>query len=145
MTCDRIHGSLIFYLEGSLSGHEMEAVQQHLTECPECALFLEQLEGSLQVIETEKKIESNPFLITRIEQQIETMQEKKSNSFFPAFQKILQPAMLALLLIASVMAGMKMGESLTPQNLDQITANEADWTYFNEMQQEPIEAFLLDQ
>ena len=65
-------------------------------------------------------------------------------SWQPSWLKLLQPAVFSILLIAGVYFGSKIGKPL-PVNIAIATFSDQDIIpYLNEMDTEPIEAFLME-
>lgn len=141
MKCKDVHNKLIFFLEGDLSGMEMKAVQEHLDECGECALFAEELKLTFSILETEKKPEINPFFYTRVKAKLEK-QEEQSIERRPVLVRVLQPVAFSLVLLLAIYGGIKFGATSAEQSAS-LTAKQELIPYLNEMDVEPIENFLM--
>ncbi|SHK01509.1 Putative zinc-finger [Tangfeifania diversioriginum] len=143
MQCKKLHKKLIFFLEGDLPGHEMEQVKQHLTECNECAAFASEMSKTLNVLQAEKSPEVNPFFYTRVKARLESQTEKPAQFMRnPFLARVLQPAFFSLLLLAGIYTGIKIGQPAdTGASYFQ---QEQVVPYLNEMEAEPIEAFLME-
>lgn len=50
MTCREMVDLVTDYLEQLLPPHERERFEQHLTECPGCAAYVEQMRATIQVM-----------------------------------------------------------------------------------------------
>lgn len=145
MKCDTIHKKLIFYLDGELPPQEMEDIKNHLSECKECVAFAEELQKTQAILTAEKSVEPNTFFYTRLKAKMEA---EETVNYAPRWQqawvKVLQPAMFSILLVAGVYFGSKIGK---PEPINVAVANFADEQvipYLNEMDTEPIEAFLME-
>ena len=145
MKCNTIHKKLIFYFDSELPPQEMEEIKTHLPECKECAAFAEELKKTLAIIPVEKTIESNPFFYTRLKAKLEAEESvEKTPAWRPAWVKILQPALFSIILIVGVYFGSKIGKP-APLNMAVATYyDEGSIPYLNEMNNEPIEAFLME-
>ncbi len=142
MKCQQIQNRLLFFIEGSLSEKETADVSSHIQSCSECKSIYIELKATLGVIETEKKPEVNPFLFTRIQQQIENKQSIEKRKVNIA--RILQPFVIAVFLLFGILAGFLMGtEFYYPQDDSISESNNNEAYYINDFQQERIETFLL--
>lgn len=141
MKCNKVHNKLIFFVEGELPGEEMQAVQEHLHHCPECALFAEELKLSLSILETEKEPEINPFFYTRVKAKLEKQDEQLLQRR-PVFVRVLQPFAFSLILLLAIYGGIKFGAS-SAETGKKLTAQQEMIPYLNEMDVEPLENFLM--
>jgi len=145
MECNTLHNKLIFYLEGDLPEKEMEQLRIHLSECSECAQFAGEMQKTLGILEAEKSPEVNPFFFTRLKAKMEQGAEYSGKvSGRPALIRIIQPAMFSLLLLAGIFSGIKIGQKVQDPFYATISAEEQVIPYLNEMEAEPIEAFLME-
>lgn len=145
MKCKHLHNKLIFYLEGDLSQDEINLVEEHLSECSECAAFADDMRKTFAVLESEKSPGINPFFYTRLKAKMETQTE----SLTPAeanlyWRRILQPALFSILLLIGIYSGIKIGEKAESQLFATNSADEQVVPYLNEMESEPIETFLME-
>jgi anti-sigma factor RsiW len=145
MKCNTIHKKLIFYLDGELPPQEMEFIKNHLAECKVCASFAEELQKTQAILTTEKSFEPNPFFYTRLKAKMEA---EETVDYAPRWQsvwvKLVQPAVFSILLIAGVYFGSKIGKP-APMNIAITTFSDQNIIpYLNEMDTEPIEAFLME-
>lgn len=145
MKCKALHNKLIFYLEGDLSEKEAEQVQNHLSECSDCARFASEMQKTLGILETEKSPEMNPFFFTRLKEKMKpqngTFELKGDNPFLI---RVLQPALFTLLLLAGIYSGIKIGQKAEGRFYATTDPDEKVIPYLNEMEAEPIEAFLME-
>mgnify|MGYP001074392682 CR=1 FL=1 len=142
MKCKDLHNKLIFYLEGDLPQNEMEQVKIHLGNCADCEAFAEEMDKTLGVLEAEKSPEINPFFYTRLKAKMELHSESKVGN--PLLVRVLQPALFSLLLLAGIYSGIKIGQKAEDQLYATNNADEQVIPYLNEMEAEPIEAFLME-
>ena len=143
MNCKKAHKKLIFFLEKELSNSEMNLVKEHLNNCSECALFVEEMKLTLGILERDKVVEENPYFYTRVKARLENQKQEMIVSR-PVLVRILQPIAFSLILMLGVYGGVKLG---TPHKaeLANITLSEQQIIPFlNEMDAEPIESFLME-
>jgi len=145
MNCNSIHKKLIFFLDGDLTVKEAEEVSAHLAQCGKCAAFAEDMKRTLGIVELEKSPEVNPFFYTRLKARID---KEKENIIRPAgspmWEKVLQPAIFSLLLLAGIYTGIKIGQPATRELTSLYSAETELVPYLNEMEAEPIETFLME-
>lgn len=143
MKCTDLHKDLIFYLDDELTPERKAAVNHHLKGCSKCAAFLKELEASWRIIEREKNVDTNPFLLTRIEARL---QEQKHATTAKGWvlvpQRIAQPVFFSLLLVVAIYGGIKLGESPVNVGQDEKIENQL---YLDDFNSEPIESFLTQQ
>jgi len=145
MKCKDLHNKLIFYLEGDLPQNEMEQAKIHLGNCLDCEAFALEMQKTLSILEAEKSPEVNPFFFTRLKAKMEQGAEYSGKvSGRPALLRIIQPAMFSLLLLTGIFSGIKIGQKVQDQFYATISAEEQVIPYLNEMDAEPIEAFLME-
>src|SRR5690554_3937691 len=111
MKCKTLHKKLIFFLEGDLPEKEAREIKLHLNECADCAAFAEDMKKTLDIIQAEKSPEVNPFFYTRLKARMESEEVREKQQIgFPVWERILQPALFSLLLLAGVYTGIKIGQ-----------------------------------
>jgi len=136
-----IHNDLIFYLEGGLSPEREKEIRKHLEECSDCRNFAEVLKSSFSIIEKEKNPELTPFFYQAVKAKIEN---RKSRQTGFSIQRILQPALFIVLLVAGIGFGIMLGAEITGPSRT-VAANSTDeMYYFDEMGSEPIESYFLN-
>ena len=145
MKCKDLHNKLIFYLEGDLPEKEMEQLRIHLSECSECAQFAGEMQKTPGIVEAEKSPEVNPFFFTRLKAKMESQNESfESKAGHPFLVRVLQPALFSLLLLAGIYSGIKIGQKAENEIYVTTSLDEQVIPYLNEMEAEPIEAFLME-
>lgn len=145
MKCKAIHKKLIFFLEGDLPEDEMQEIKEHLSRCPGCMMFAQEMKKTLAVMQLEIPVQVTSYFYTRIKARMEEQDEKQwKNAGFSILQKALQPVLFTVLLMAGIYTGIKIGGNA----FNEIHA--PDYThaevvpYLNEMQAEPLESFLME-
>ena len=145
MNCNTLHTKLIFFLEGELPGWEMEEVKIHFERCPDCVAFAEEMKKTLAIIGNEKTPQLNPFFYTRVKARLENQAENVAvTRQTPVLVRILQPAMFSLLLLAGIYTGIKIGQPAKVNSDIPVFAENEVVPYFNEMETEAIENFLME-
>ncbi len=145
MNCKKHRDKIIFFLEGDLPGHEMEEVRHHLAECGDCAAFAEELKKTLGVLQEERSPEVNPFFYTRLKARMEApAAEMLRAEQRPAWERVLQPVFFSLLLLLGIYAGITIGRPSPEPVTVASYPGEQVIPYLNEMETEPIEAFLME-
>ena len=145
MNCKTLHTKIIFFLEGELPAGEMEEVKIHLESCSDCAAFTNEMRKTLAVIENEKTPQLNPFFYTRVKARLENQPESVvATRQVPVLVRILQPALFSLLLIAGIYTGVKIGQPAKINSDVPVFSENEVVPYFNEMETEAIENFLME-
>jgi len=145
MNCKILHTKIIFFTEGVLPEWEKEEIKMHLEYCSDCAAFANEMKKTLAVIENEKTPQLNPFFYTRVKARIENLDENVAlTRKVPVLVRILQPALFSLLLMAGIYTGVKIGQPSKVNSDIPVFAENEVVPYFNEMETEAIENFLME-
>jgi len=145
MKCKTLHTKIIFFTEGVLPEWEKEEIKMHLEYCSDCAAFANEMRKTLAVIENEKTPKLNPFFYTRVKARLENQAENVVvTRQTPALVRILQPALFSLLLLAGIYTGVKIGQPAKVNSDIPVFAENEVVPYFNEMETEAIENFLME-
>lgn len=143
MNCKTIHNKLIFFLEKELPVSEMNGIQEHLDNCSECARFVDEMKLTFDVLETEKSTELNPFFYTRVKARLENQGAEKVIGR-PVLARVLQPLAFSIILLLGVYGGIKLGQPVKTEFANSTLSEQQMIPYLNEMDAEPIEAFLIE-
>jgi predicted anti-sigma-YlaC factor YlaD len=145
MNCKTLHMKIIFFNEGSLPSWEMEEIKIHLENCSDCVAFANEMKKTFAVIENEKIPQINPFFYTRVKARLENQAENVvATRQTPVLVRILQPALFSLLLLAGIYTGVKIGQPVKVNTDIPVFAENEVVPYFNEMETEAIENFLME-
>jgi anti-sigma factor RsiW len=145
MNCKTLHTKIIFFLEGELPASEMEEIKIHLENCSDCAAFANEMKKTLAVIENEKMPHLNPYFYTRVKAKLENQAENVALARqTPVLVRILQPAVFSLLLLAGIYSGIKIGQPAEINSDVPVFSENEVVPYFNEMETEAIENFLME-
>lgn len=145
MKCKTLHTKIIFFIDGELPSTEMEQMKIHFSECNECAAFAEEMKKTLAIIDNEKVPQLNPYFYTRVKARLENQAENvTATRQTPVLVRILQPALFSILLLAGVYTGIKIGQPAKVNSDIPVFAENEVVPYFNEMETESIENFLME-
>ena len=110
MNCQLCQNEFDAYREGKMPDGTRIQVEKHLKSCSVCTESFHLLVLANKVMDAESKVQSNPFLVTRIMSGIEEM-EQKSGSYdpIPAFQRVLRPILISVSLAAAIFTGVVVG------------------------------------
>ena len=116
MNCSTCQNNLDAYLEIKLPKEMQMAVADHLESCNQCKALYDEMKQAYNIIEAEKAVVSNPFLVTRVMTAIEN-QEAALNTK-PAYKRIIQTALIAASIAIAVIGGIGAGNlySTVPGN-----------------------------
>lgn len=142
MNCKTVHNKLIFFLEEDLPVAEMKQVQEHLGNCRECFLFAEEMKKTFGILETEKFAEQNPYFYTRVKARLENQAVEQVGAL--GLARVLQAVAFSILLIMGVYGGIKLGQPFKAELGSTTLSAQQIIPYLNEMDAEPIEAFLME-
>ena len=132
-----VRKELISYLEGSLPEKTKEQVAAHLEACDECKTYQHELQRSLLLLNENSKQEPGPYFYTGVKNRIDA---RRSVSGF-RLQRVLQPALLVLLLAVGLRFGIWVGDHA---RADLSSTEQAVLVPFDDLSEEPIEEFLLN-
>ncbi|MBN1184445.1 MAG: zf-HC2 domain-containing protein [Bacteroidales bacterium] len=150
MNCKQLHKNIFKYLEKELDSDSRNEMQQHLTSCKHCQLLMSKIEGTYNLILQEKITEQDPFFYTRLEVKM----ERRHEEFIPAkriYIPALKYAFATFLVIFALISGTLIGYGFKDldnhaniENISYVDEYTSDY-YINEMDNEVIEDFLLNQ
>ncbi|MFN8255631.1 MAG: zf-HC2 domain-containing protein [Bacteroidales bacterium] len=106
MNCESCKSELEAYREGRLQEGMTLQVKAHLESCVECYTFFKFETLVEKIINEEKGLHPNPFIGTRVVEQLETM-EKKIN--YPVYPKVLKPVFITASIFIAVFVGIIAG------------------------------------
>ncbi len=138
MNCQLCQKELEAYREGELPEGIMIQVKAHLGDCQDCAEMNQLFILSEKVIQEEKNLQSNPFLVTRIMAGIEEMaQGYESYQPVSIFQKVLKSALITVSLAAAILFGVVAGNLYKP--LTTVNKIPAEMAYLNDAALESVD------
>jgi len=140
MNCQLCQKELDAYRKGTLPEGIRVQVETHLGECKACAESFQLVSLANKVMDAEKEIESNPFLVTRIIAGIEELeQNRESYQRVPAYWSILKPALISVSIAAAIFIGVLVGNIYLPtQSINKLPV---EMTYMNDAALESVDLF----
>lgn len=140
MNCQLCQKELDAYQEGTLPEGIRIQVETHLGECKACAESFQLASLANKVMDAEKKIKSNPFLVTRIMAGIEELEQNRAGyQRVPAYRRVLKPALISVSIAAAIFIGVLVGNiSLPTQSVNKLPV---EMTYMNDAALESVELF----
>jgi predicted anti-sigma-YlaC factor YlaD len=144
MKCEKLHKDLIFYAEGSLTSERKNEINYHLSECNTCRKFVLDLAYSLEIIDKEKRIETNPFLYSKVINKINNY-EHSAKTFRVFAVRILRPVFVILLILFGIFSGIRLGNSYSSRYTDEDSELQIITYYLNDLQHESVETILLSE
>lgn len=142
MKCQEVSDYIGRYLDGQLDVGTSQILQNHLSSCDSCQQKVQRFELMMEIFEKEKKTELKPFFYNRVLNRLEAKKESEmKTSFVP---RVLQPALIVLLLLLSLTIGLFVGSKFSATTYTQSAYNiiSADEFFVNEGRNE-IETILL--
>jgi hypothetical protein len=116
MTCHFIHEHLFSFQENKLSEEKKVLFTNHLNECESCKQLVNEFHSIIEIIEHKKAAQPKSFYKTRAIQYISSRLEQPSGFPNPRYRGILQPVLIALLLLISVSTGLGIGWHVYSKN-----------------------------
>jgi len=140
MNCQLCQKESDAYHEGSLPKGIRLQVETHLGDCKECAESYHLMSLAIRVVEEEKRLHTNPFLVTRIMTGIEELEQlRESNIRIPIYQKVLKPFLFSISVAAAILIGVMFGNIYLPSH----TTNKlpVELSYMNDAALESVDLF----
>ena len=104
---------LLRYLDNDLPEGEFKAVRQHLSTCPECSNYLQQLEKIWFTEQPVTPIEVPPFLWTRLSVRLQTgIQPTIKNRYFAVMNLFIKRAWIPEAVVITIFTGIKFGSEM---------------------------------
>lgn len=127
---------LLHYLDNDLPEDEVRAVRQHLSTCPECSNYLQQLKKVWFTEQPVSPIEVPPFLWTRLSVRLETKNQapitKRVTTAMSLFiSKVWVPAAIVVTIFSGILFGSEMHNNNLRDNNETIAEQEFGLDYFS--------------
>jgi len=140
MNCQFCQKESDAYHEGRLPEVLRVQVETHLASCRECSESYQLWTIANTVMENEKAVQSNPFLVTRIMAGIEEMElEGTTRLRIPVYQKVLKPLLITVSLAAAVFVGVTVGSTYLPTGDSQRIP--VEFSYMNDAALESVDLY----
>jgi hypothetical protein len=138
MNCRSCQNELDAYQKGMLPEGTRSQVKSHLGECKECSESFQLVGLANRVMEDEKSMQSNPFLVTRIMANIDQLEQSHgAYQTFPFYQKVVKPVLIGFSVAAAIFFGVVMG-NLNMQT-QATTKLPVEMTYMNDVALESVD------
>jgi len=140
MNCQLCQKESDAYHEGKLPEGLRIQVETHLECCQYCSESYQLWAMANEVMEAEKAVASNPFLVTRIMTGIEEMEhEGAARLKIPAYQRVLKPILISASLAAAIFIGVFVGSTYLPTETGQRIPVEL--SYMNDAALESVDLY----
>jgi anti-sigma factor RsiW len=131
------------YLKGQMSGDDRSRIEEHLVQCMDCAESYRLFRLANQVIEAEKEVTSNPFLVTRIMAGIENLDSPTvSVRTIPMYQRVLHSVIIPGSLAAAILIGVLIGHFYLPSGHSHQLP--AELVYLDDASLESVDMFSME-
>jgi predicted anti-sigma-YlaC factor YlaD len=110
MDCDFIKNKLFAIAENRLPEAELEEAREHLAKCASCAGAVSSFTSFMEVIEQERKTETDPFLAAKTLHSMESYRPAKGPGLFIRMPGSLQPVFATTLIILALLTGFIAGK-----------------------------------
>ena len=139
MNCRLVHNHLIDYLDDKIDNDMRKEIEAHLKDCSHCSEFLIWLKKAFNLINEEKQVKHDPYLLTRIMAKLEDRKPViLRNRFRMAFQTV---AYIAII-VTGIYSGILIGKNFT--NESPVSADYQNEIYYlDELQHENMISVLL--
>ncbi|MEA3445093.1 MAG: zf-HC2 domain-containing protein [Bacteroidota bacterium] len=141
--CETIQNDFIPYLEKSLATESVERIEEHLANCSECAGFMAELQLSFRSIADEKYVEEPASFLEGIENKIANQQSQNKKPRIKHY--LLQSLSYAAVIVIGLFAGSLIVGSITKNDIPAGQSITSSDFYWNDLEQEPIESFLMNE
>ncbi|HKK42914.1 MAG TPA: zf-HC2 domain-containing protein [Bacteroidales bacterium] len=138
MNCRNYRTDILLYAEGLLDKEKSQALESHMKECSECRSFMTYVKASFKLIQSEKNAEPNPFLATRILNEMDSRRQP-----VPPVKRWVPAFAFVILLIAAVIGGINLGKLYSRTILSNTNELQEEMSYFDDLEQEQIETFFM--
>lgn len=131
-------------MNGELSRPEALQVEEHLQSCESCYGLFSDLQQTFGLVEKRKDAVPNPFLYTRIMQQLEDADASRSREGHSLAKRVLQPVLVAAMLFVAVFSGVQLGNAYERRPGRKVVVEKTTAYYLNDLQQEQLEMSILN-
>ncbi len=143
MNCQLCQKEMDAYLRGKLPGGSMIQVENHLEICSECAESFRLVKLATNVINEEKDLKPNPFLVTKIMAGIEEAEQKhESNISIPIYRNLFKSALMTGSIAAAMVIGILIGNLYKP--VPTVKSFPAELAYLNDAALESVDLFSIE-
>lgn len=112
MDCREVKTKYYAFLDDELSSSENEAFKEHLQHCGTCRTAYERFAAALETLPALRPANPNPFLFTRIEQQLDAPLQERVHTSPSLVRLVLRPVLVSVFILTAIGAGMLLGSRL---------------------------------
>lgn len=140
MNCQLCQKEFVAFHNGRLPVGIRTQVENHLQQCKECTDQYFLIILAEKVMDEEKRLPSNPFLITRIMAGIDELEHKQAILLpIPVYQKALKPILITISIAAALILGIVFGDIYVPSQ--PVNKLPVEMTYINDAVLESVDLF----
>ncbi|MEI6143109.1 MAG: zf-HC2 domain-containing protein [Mariniphaga sp.] len=140
MNCQLCQKEFDAYREDILPEGTRSQVEAHLRECKVCAESFQLVGLAGKVMEEEKSMQSNPFLVTRIMANLGELEQNRENyQYTPFYIGAIRPFLISVSIAAAVSVGIMAGRIYDPK--PQSHKLPIEMTYMNDAALESVDLF----
>lgn len=141
MSCKKHKMNLIAFLRKELREDEEQMILRHLDECPGCRSYIRFLEDVLSEIPTERSIDPDSFLATRIEGYLRRPSPVGAGKPFAA--RLIPALVLSLFILAGLFGGFGIGRILSGSQSPSSHMTDVSALMVSDLYEEPMETFFM--
>jgi predicted anti-sigma-YlaC factor YlaD len=151
MDCRLVKENMLDYAEGKASIDFSNSIIEHLHTCDSCKSYYRVVLDFLKVIDAEKAVAVNPFLLTRIEEKIKADNETSSISIGSRILKTYYyyAAVIIIGLTIGVYTGTQLGSLLNKNENKTVITSETEQLkqdfYLNDIEKDDVSQVLNNQ
>ena len=149
MDCKKIKKYLFEYAEGNAKGESKEIITGHLRSCNDCQKELQVIINALQLIETEKEIQPDPWFYNRFKTRMQNELAGENSFVSLKWTKIVRPVLVSVVIIFFAISGIITGSVISREFIVVEEKGKyeilADEYYLNGLEEENIEIILLSE
>jgi predicted anti-sigma-YlaC factor YlaD len=137
MKCSVFRNQIDKYTEGILGEEEKHSFDAHLLTCAECRELVAMQELTNKIIASEKKVEPDFFLSSKIMSRIEDLELKSQAPLI----RVLKPALAAISIAAAITGGILIG------NISEVTKDNGtpmELTLMNDAEMEQVNLLTVE-
>lgn len=113
----QINKQLSAYLDGELDPQTNAAMEQHLTNCPDCRRRLQEWYGVDELLNLDRREITDPYLLTLVRARVQSERERPT-PIVRWLRRSFAPALTAAGLLIGFLIGNGLGESLVGPIID---------------------------
>jgi hypothetical protein len=151
MNCQDVKNSMLDFAEGKVSADLGNSIQSHLNSCTECESFFKLALKFEQIIEKEKALQVNPYLYTRVQERINSLDRRHTINLKSSILRTYYyyAAVIVVALFIGVFSGKQLGNLLSTKEDNVVITSESEQLkqdfYLNEIEKDDFTQVLNNQ